>query len=437
MRRATYQDKFFVSPAKNFYPRSPCGERRYLGARKSCYVCYFYPRSPCGERRHYPMGGHEEPFNFYPRSPCGERRKSNKLAGQKLVFLSTLSLRRATSPASITPAASRNFYPRSPCGERLSARREARESIDFYPRSPCGERQARRASRQQPAGISIHALLAESDNRPRRAGERAGNFYPRSPCGERRSPCPSHSRRAPHFYPRSPCGERPRPQRADPQRLQISIHALLAESDRRLVVLRIVRGHFYPRSPCGERPHASHPGAASLAFLSTLSLRRATVKKAITFYPPVISIHALLAESDSKSDTATGFPLSFLSTLSLRRATTSHPSPWKENCISIHALLAESDLNQIPPRGFHYHFYPRSPCGERLNGIGLIVHISGFLSTLSLRRATTDGLFFCAGGRDFYPRSPCGERQLDRAAPLTCRAISIHALLAESDPSDR
>ena len=57
-------------------------------------------------------------------------------------FLSTLSLRRATVASLL--AVGRAGY--------------------FYPRSPCGERRARRASRQQPAGISIHALLAESDN---------------------------------------------------------------------------------------------------------------------------------------------------------------------------------------------------------------------------------------------------------------------------------
>ena len=60
------------------------------------------------------------------------------------------------------------------------------------------------------------------------------------------------------------------------QILDISIHALLAESD--IVIFR-------------KRDTPSQ-------FLSTLSLRRATViKKSIAFYPP-ISIHALLAESD-------------------------------------------------------------------------------------------------------------------------------------------
>ena len=55
--------------------------------------------------------------------------------------------------------------------------------------------------------------------------------------------------------------------------------------------------------------------------------------------------------------------------------------------ISIHALLAESDIRHRTHRQLPYHFYPRSPCGERL------------------RQA-----YFDKRMRDFYPRSPCGER---------------------------
>ena len=57
------------------------------------------------------------------------------------------------------------------------------------------------------------------------------------------------------------------------------------------------------------------------------------------------------------------------------------------------------------------NFYPRSPCGERPNA--------------NLRRHS--------GNHNFYPRSPCGERR--NGYPHTRRrdAISIHALLAESD----
>ena len=56
------------------------------------------------------------------------------------------------------------------------------------------------------------------------------------------------------------------------------------------------------------------------------------------------------------------------------------------------------------------YFYPRSPCGERPVTARIIDPTFGFLSTLSLRRATNNVLPAYAA---------CG--------------ISIHALLAESD----
>ena len=36
-------------------------------------------------------------------------------------------------------------------------------------------------------------------------------------------------------------------------KITISIHALLAESDGAVFVLQCILGDFYPRSPCGER----------------------------------------------------------------------------------------------------------------------------------------------------------------------------------------
>ena len=137
-----------------------------------------------------------------------------------------------------------------------------------------------------------------------------------------------------------------------------------------------------------------------------------------------------------RATTAHALPLNniaFLSTLSLRRATL---ATWKPDYIcrnfyprspcgerpfcltleghkrpiSIHALLAESDAGLIFFLIYHY-FYPRSPCGERPNsqqeknnGHEISIHallaesdqprkteVPGareFLSTLSLRRAT-------------------------------------------------
>ena len=147
---------------------------------------------------------------------------------------------------------------------------------------------------------------------------------------------------------------------------------------------------FYPRSPCGER-HKTQSSASSLSsFLSTLSLRRATSAPRFTptasrnFYP-----RSPCGERHVVSSAGT-MGKSFLSTLSLRRAT--------------HAKTQINPANQT------------------------------FLSTLSLRRATTRSVSFRAYTTNFYPRSPCGER---RSAGCSCRSvrpISIHALLAESDP---
>ena len=147
-----------------------------------------------------------------------------------------------------------------------------------------------------------------------------------------------------YFYPRSPCGERLYDTYAKVLRVNISIHALLAESDAKI------------------------PFAVSELVL--------------------ISIHALLAESDAFAVWVSVLVGLFLSTLSLRRAT------------------------GVPgPAGQHsFDFYPRSPCGERLEEMQPDITTRRFLSTLSLRRATSFARLIGVDTRNFYPRSPCGER---------------------------
>ena len=56
----------------------------------------------------------------------------------------------------------------------------------------------------------------------------------------------------------------------------------------------------------------------------------------------------------------------FLSTLSLRRATIRITNHALTEEISIHALLAESDPGIAQAMAEQWDFYPRSPCGERL-----------------------------------------------------------------------
>ena len=132
--------------------------------------------------------------------------------------------------------------------------------------------------------------------------------------------------------------------------------------------------YFYPRSPCGERLEVMEIGVRCPIFLSTLSLRRATTLSVLVCSVGLISIHALLAESDLRSwKLVYGAPY-FYPRSPCGERPTKHVKVDMAFLISIHALLAESDVN----------------------GIRLIVHIGGFLSTLSLRRATdTSSLMQC------------------------------------------
>ena len=305
--------------------------------------------------------------------------------------------------------------------------------------------------------------------------------------------------------------------------------------------------YFYPRSPCGER-HLFHGGYFDgRKFLSTLSLRRATrggIRNARAYG---ISIHALLAESDrNRSGRRHGeryisihallaesdvFKMSYLeqqTSISIHALLAESDQHYRardvlQQTISIHALLAESDRrrdgeNAVPDISIHAllaesdrfrclrrswicYFYPRSPCGERPKTAACCIGLMRFLSTLSLRRATTafaqvalrlqisihallaesdrsfgyELLMLCRisihallaesdffshaerySGVHFYPRSPCGERRLFSYLPVCgdmhfyprspCGerhhesekkdmsiTISIHALLAESD----
>ena len=133
---------------------------RHLKSRRMVFLSTLSLRRATGYQRPYAR----PTTDFYPRSPCGERQTTTRvlilnplISIHALLAESDRSLRQLQS-------ALRDFYPRSPCGERLEEVSGDTWQRDFYPRSPCGERRARRASRQQPAGISIHALLAESDH---------------------------------------------------------------------------------------------------------------------------------------------------------------------------------------------------------------------------------------------------------------------------------
>ena len=80
--------------------------------------------------------------------------------------------------------------------------------------------------------------------------------------------------------------------------------------------------------------------------------------------------------------------------------------------ISIHALLAESDAVNIQRPAAENDFYPRSPCGERLARCRFWV-LSNAISIHALLAESDLNVSPIPSDRnaDFYPRSPCGERR--------------------------
>ena len=171
---------------------------------------------------------------------------------------------------------------------------------------------------------------------------------------------------------------------------KISIHALLTESDGGILDIHTPPIDFNPRSPHGERRLRHRFCDGTLRFQSTLSSRRATNRLAVPFIHGLISIHALLTESDS------------------------------QRFCQGKAILKD--------------FNPRSPHGERRGTRGRSYDTKGFQSTLSSRRATgatgrwrSSRLFQSTLSSrratpvsplspwipwDFNPRSPHGERHL-------------------------
>ena len=301
-------------------------------------------------------------------------------------FLSTLSLRRATETPRRQPHSTQFLSTLSLRRATCYSLRHSTSRWYFYPRSPCGERLRDALQDLRRVPISIHALLAESDQQKCRDGKAHINFYPRSPCGERHQPQKRHLP-AGYFYPRSPCGER--------------LTAPLTNN---------VQPHFYPRSPCGERPTLPRKAVTTRGFLSTLSLRRATAAP----FPKFLSVGDFYPRSPcgerpqwrtlasgmydfyprspcGERRHGVGFAkidLAFLSTLSLRRATYG-----------------------------------------RINDISRLI----FLSTLSLRRATK-GQLYTSAYIQISIHALLAESDRQPAQLLyKPRMISIHALLAESD----
>ena len=191
--------------------------------------------------------------DFYPRSPCGERPYKTK---------------HTTNPKN-------NFYPRSPCGERPGHTFWGQAYQYFYPRSPCGERPSIHCCAPPYKCISIHALLAESDGPVSFFNTFFINFYPRSPCGER-PPKLSRVVPTPIFLSTLSLRRATDAERGERLCYTISIHALLAESDRQMRHCKKLRRSFLSTLSLRRATGVILSLNTQQRFLSTLSLRRAT-----------------------------------------------------------------------------------------------------------------------------------------------------------------
>ena len=214
--------------------------------------------------------------------------------------------------------------------------------------------------------------------------------------------------------------------------MEISIHALQAESDYITHYSKYRFYHFNPRSPSGERLYKDiddrlfgnfnprSPSGERLVYekseqyINQISIHalQAESDNSWTYLSHLlqISIHALQAESDMALLAHTLRMKKFQSTLSKRRATWVCYDCFTRFIISIHALQAESDYlhvyNLWNNKISIHALQAESDLGQKLPFD--MYHI--FQSTLSKRRAT------------------CKWNDIS----ITIN-ISIHALQAESD----
>ena len=214
---------------------------------------------------------------FNPRTPCGVRRISGFSDNAPLKFQSTHSLRSATEAirhlglkdevsihallAECDPGAVScgfrlpGFNPRTPCGVRPAL--AVLGERDFLFQSTHSLRSATHMELGHDAalGVSIHALLAECDRIGVDDWMIPTGFNPRTPCGVRLGnggsfPLVSrfqstHSLRSATADLVSTC---------IPE--QVSIHALLAECDKKKAIWCRSFCCFNPRTPCGVRLYA-------------------------------------------------------------------------------------------------------------------------------------------------------------------------------------
>ena len=216
----------------------------------------FNPRTPCGvrpEKRPPRTVG----TGFNPRTPCGVRHGPDTAVCVFFMFQSTHSLRSATRTGRGPNQETSGFNPRTPCGVRPATKNNVDRRTEFQ---------------------STHSLRSATGIRPE------STRYRRS------------------FNPRTPCGVRLRPPALPSTAFPVSIHALLAECDKKdfflLQFLKKFQSTHSLRSATVPERSVYHDNQK---FQSTHSLRSATLFLVPNYQTHHVSIHALLAECDKNS----------------------------------------------------------------------------------------------------------------------------------------
>ena len=250
LRGTTHLQPPFPPLFFHFYPRPPCGGRRWTPSRRSLKSKIsihvplagddlFHANSAAGVyiSIHVPLAGDDSSpgtlilhlVNFYPRPPCGGRPGFSGSSTARRIFLSTSPLRGTTKNPLLPRLALRISIHVPLAGDDLIICCLPFARLPFLSTSP----------------------LRGTTRAPERVSEEERDFYPRPPCGGRLFLffflILLH-----YFYPRPPCGGRPPPHisfRAE----RISIHVPLAGDDSECLPGVWCLCYFYPRPPCGGR----------------------------------------------------------------------------------------------------------------------------------------------------------------------------------------
>ena len=326
------------------------------------------------------------------------------------VFQSTPSTRRATLAAWGVPAdVAVSIHALHAEGDAIRLAVRAGDG-GFNPRPP-------RGGRRIAAGLSYADTMFQSTPSTRRATAcRAGlpvilTFQ--STPSTRRATCTIRTQQCTKvcFNPRPPRGGRRSQSEETKSWLYVSIHALHAEGDAWTGLLAWEAGvSIHALHAEGDRSSLMIAWRV-MAFQSTPSTRRATLRKSDPVLAAAVSIHALHAEGDLGFATVMG-----------------------GDVVSIHALHAEGDASTASASRPAPRFNPRPPRGgRRPKSASALCHPRVSIHAL---HAEGDGPLAWAfpAPSGFNPRPPRGGR---RAALIVTEGeskVSIHALHAEGDP---